>query len=67
MSPGGCFKSLAPANEHIAARGGKGTIGQLDGLFKTGGGRRRKDQSHHDQSWINARGFHIDRQEETLF
>ena len=53
--------------QHIAGRGAKGAIGQLNGIFKTGGGRRGKDQSHHDQSWINARGFHIDRQGKTLF
>jgi hypothetical protein len=48
MPSGGVFKSLALANEHIAGRGGKGVIGQLNGILKTGSGRRGKDQSHHD-------------------
>ena len=40
----------------------KERLASLMDFFKTGGGRRGKDQSRHDQSWINARGFHIDRQ-----
>ena len=44
MSSRGVFKSLALVNEHFAGRGGKGETGQLNGIFKTGGGRRGKDQ-----------------------
>jgi hypothetical protein len=34
MSPGGASKNLASANEYITRRGGKGAIGQINGILR---------------------------------